>query len=318
MGLALVAAAGLAARAMTDTKTAMSERVSRAVDAANRALAGHAAPYVIAVCSAAVVWFVWGSLRQVGVNHDELAYILQAQIFAAGRWVAPSPPLPEFFQQYHVLDLGRVAAKYPPGHSLTIAPGMSVDLPGLMPVLLSGAAGALVFALPRRVINSWVGLLAWWLWITEEQNVRWRASYFSELTTSVVWLISWWLLIEWRTSRRWSPLLALAAVVGWGAITRPLTALVLAVPLGVIIVRDVARDRRWAQLAGALVVGGSVLTLIPLWSANTTGDWTLTPLALYTRRTYIPWDHPVLGSTRHRRDCTCGQISWRRIACTRA
>lgn len=91
LGLALVAIVALAARAITDTNTAIGERVSRAVDAADRALAGRAAPFVIAVCSAAVVWLVWGSLRQVGVNHDELAYVLQAQIFAAGRWVAPSP-----------------------------------------------------------------------------------------------------------------------------------------------------------------------------------------------------------------------------------
>ena len=109
-----------------------------------------------------------------------------------------------------------------------------------------------------------------------------------------IWLLSWWLLAEWRTTRKWPQLVGLAAVVGWGAITRPLTTLVLALPIAFVVVADVVRDRRWLPLAAALGVGCGVLGLLPLWSANTTGNWKLTPLTLYTR-TYIPWDHPGFG-----------------------
>jgi hypothetical protein len=39
------------------------------------------------------------------VIHDEIAYVLQANIFAHFRWSAPSPPIPAFFEQAHVPDL---------------------------------------------------------------------------------------------------------------------------------------------------------------------------------------------------------------------
>jgi hypothetical protein len=56
------------------------------------------APYVIALSAMLMVWYVWGSLHQVPVVHDEASYLLQAETFARGRWVMPSPPLPRFFE----------------------------------------------------------------------------------------------------------------------------------------------------------------------------------------------------------------------------
>ncbi len=292
-GVGVVVAAALAVRRI-EPKSVLGKGFWTLVNVAERVLVARSAPVFVGALSAIVVWWVWGSLQQVAVFHDERAYVMQALIFAGRHWAAAPPPLKEFFQQFHVLDIGGVAAKYPPGHALMITPGAWLDLPGLIPVLLSGVAGSLVFALPRRLAGPWVGLLSWWLWISEARNLTWRASYFSEVTTSAIWLLSWWLLVEWRTTRKWPLLVALGAVVGWGAITRPLTTLVLVVPIAVVVLTDVARDRRWISLGAALAVGCGVLGLVPLWSANTTGDWKETPLTLYTR-TYIPWDHPGFG-----------------------
>ena len=102
---------------------------------------------------AAFLAWVWGSLAEPPFIHDEAAYLLQADIFAAGRLSAPAPPLPEFFEQYHVLVTPRLAPKYPPAHALMLVPGMWLGLPGLMPVALHGLAGAMLFALARRLAN---------------------------------------------------------------------------------------------------------------------------------------------------------------------
>ena len=151
-------------------------------------LEGHAPVVVAGVLTAAAVAYVWGSLSQVALSHDEAAYVLQARIFASGRWVAPARPLPEFFEQMHVFVTPYLAAKYPPGHSLVLVPGIWMGWPGLVPVLLNGVAGSLLFAHARRLAGGAVGLLTWLIWLTDAGTVQYRVSYLSETTTNVLWL----------------------------------------------------------------------------------------------------------------------------------
>jgi len=251
-------------------------------------------PIVAGAVTALVVWFTWGSLQHGGASHDERAYLLQAGIFALGKWVAAAPPMPEFFEQMHVLVTPVLAAKYPPGHSLLLVPGILLGLPGLMPVVLNGIAGGLVFALARRVTNPWVALLAWLFWATSGENLRWRASYYSEVTTSVTVLLAWWSFLNWRLTSRRSFLLLLAAATGWGAITRPLTMLAFALPMGAVALYDIVRKRAWRDLPPAVAVTVAVLAILPVWSKATTGSWSQSPLGVYTKE-YMPWDKMGFG-----------------------
>lgn len=248
----------------------------------------------IGVLTSLLVWYVWGSLQAIGVSHDERAYLLQAQLFARGRWVAPAPPLPEFFEQFHVLVTPVLASKYPPGHSLVLTPGMWFGLPGLMPVVLSGVTGSLLFALARRVTNPWVALLMWMFWATSAENLRWRASYYSEITTSAMIALAWWGTLRWTATEQRRFLLLVSAATGLGAIARPLTMLVFALPLGVFLLVRLSRRRAWRELAIAAATTMAFLAVIPVWSAATTGRWSETPLARYTA-TYIPWDRVGFG-----------------------
>ena len=118
---------------------------------------------------------------------------------------------PEFFEQYHVLVTPVYAGKYPPGHSLLIAPGNWVGMPGLVPVLLAGIAGALLFLLARRYANPWVALLTWAIWTTAPGNLRFLPAYMSQNTTIVLWLAGWWALAEWLEGRGAAWLAALSA-----------------------------------------------------------------------------------------------------------
>src|SRR5215471_6895463 len=123
------------------------------------------APVVAGIVSGAVLWYVWGGLNAPAVLHDEASYLLQARTFAAFHWAMPSPPMPEFFEQYHVFVTPTYASKYPPGHAFLMLPGIWLSLPGLMPLLLSAVAGALLFMLVRRVTNGWVAVLTVLLWL---------------------------------------------------------------------------------------------------------------------------------------------------------
>jgi hypothetical protein len=256
-----------------------------------RASVARFAPLLAGVLTALAVLVVWGSLDPVPVMHDEWAYWLQADQYARLRWSEPSPTIPEFFEQLYVLVTPVFAAKYWPGHAIALAPGFAVGLPALMPLVLTALTGALMFALARRTAGARVAVVAWVLWVGAFGNLRFRAAYFSEITTSFAWLAAWWALLEWRRTRQLGWMVALSAVTGWGAVTRPATMFVFALPVGAVVLRDAWRARTWRHVGAGLAVGTLVLGLLPLWSARVTGDWRTTPLALYTRQ-YLPFDVP--------------------------
>jgi hypothetical protein len=252
------------------------------------------APIAAGLLTVAAVGIVWRSFDAPGVVHDERANLLQAQIFAHGRWTAPSPPIAAFFEQVHVFIEPAVFAKYPPAHALTLVPGIWLGLPGLMPALLTGISGALIFWIARRLANEWTALLTWWLWTTAWPTLHWSASYFSETTSSAAWLIAGWATLRWLDSGRRAYLVCLAAGLAWGFLARPLTMAALTLPLAFVVVRRVAADRSWMVLILPAVVGGAILALAPLWSHKTLGDWRRDPYSYYSK-VYFPFDKPGFG-----------------------
>jgi hypothetical protein len=257
-------------------------------------LSGPWAPVVAGILTTAAVRFVWGSFDAPGVIHDEHAYLLQAQIFAAGRWTAASPPLAAFFEQMHVFVEPAVFAKYPPGHALMLVPGIWLRLPGLMPALLTGISGSLVFWIARRLSNEWVALLTWWPWTTAGATLFWSSSYLSETTSLTMWLAATWATIRWIDSGCGTFLSLAAVAMAWGLITRPLTMAGLALPLAFVILRRHAASRSWRPLVVPVLVGAAILALVPVWNERTLGDWRRDPYSQYSR-VYFPFDKPGFG-----------------------
>ncbi|NUO62167.1 MAG: hypothetical protein HOQ11_16355 [Gemmatimonadaceae bacterium] len=251
------------------------------------------APLAVALLTAVMLTAAWGSWHAIPVVHDEASYLFQAKLFASGHWTAPSPPFPQFFEQFHVFVVPRYASKYPPGHALLMVPGIWLGLPGLMPVLIAAAAAALVFSVVRRLTNGSIALLTWLLWITAPYELWVFGSYFSQSTSLLTWMLGWYALLRWREGgERW--LLLVAGCVAWLAFTRPLTAVAYALPVGTYVLWRVSRTRQLASLGRAMALGAAMLLVIPLWSRETIGTERETPYALYSRM-YFPWDAPGFG-----------------------
>ena len=249
---------------------------------------------IVAIVTAAVLWWTWGSLQPLPTVQDEYSYLLQAKIFAHLHWTAPPPPVPSSFQQPHVLTTPRVASKYPPGHALLLAIGSAVGAPWLVPLILSGTSAALIFLLAESVAGTWIALLCWLVWLGDPITLKFQPGYYSEVTSGLAFLASWWFLRRWRVSGESHWLVFTALAIGWIAITRPLTALMFAMPVGAYVLTRVVRERLWRHVLLAGLAGVAVLAIIPLWSAKTTGKWNLSPVTLYTRD-YLPFDKPGFG-----------------------
>jgi hypothetical protein len=199
-------------------------------------------PVVLGVLTGAATWFVWSTLTRTSVVHDESAYLLQAELFARFQFTAPTPPLPQFFEQLYVNLRPAVSSKYPPGTSLLLAPGVAAGLPGLPVVIMNAISGALVFMLARRFAGGAVALLAWLLWCTSFPVQYFHAMYLSEVPSSLAWLAAWWGVARWISSGRVRDLAIAAAALALCGITRPLTAVALAISVGVVLL-VVARRR---------------------------------------------------------------------------
>jgi hypothetical protein len=277
-------------------------RWERLRTAVNTALAWRWTPALVGLAWAAIICWIWGGVRSPAIFHDELSYRFQARLFATGRWFAPSPPMADMFAQPHLLVAPVMASKYPPGHALLLAIGERLGMPGLMVLGLVALRAAVTFALARRLTNGGIALLACVL-LLKGDSLRWSASYFSETTTGALLVVCWYALLRWRENRDAAWIALLAAALGWCAITRPYSAILFAIPIGFVVLREVWRARRWRDLAVAMAIGTAIVAILPLWSACTTGDWRVWPATVYTRD-YMPYDHPHFGvdSTTPRRE----------------
>ncbi len=263
---------------------------------ATRVLNAHWFPLFVGLVTAVFMTWLWGGLDQVAVIHDEAAYLLQAKIYAGGHWTAPGLPLPEFFEQYHVFVAPILTPKYPPGHALLLIPGIWLELPGLMPMLLLGLCGALVFEVARRLTNPWVGLLAWFLWATAPGIMDFEPGYLSETSTSALWMLGWYALLRWLDDDQPKWLAWLALAIGLGFLCRPVTMVIFSIPVGLVVLKRIANRNAWKELQVPFGIGFIAIAIWMLWSQRTTGSPLLAPYGLYSRF-YFPDDVMGFGLT---------------------
>jgi hypothetical protein len=251
------------------------------------------APALAAATAMLVTWSAWGSLDPLPTVGDEVAYVLQARLLARGQIAGSPPPIPEFFEQAHVLVTPRLAPKYPLGFGLALVPGVLFGATALVPLLLAGLTAALLFVLCRRLYGGACAMLACAIWFAAPGG-RYRAGFFSETLTGATCLLAWYALVRWREERalRWLLIVSLSFAVA--AITRPLTALVLAIPVIVVVLRDASRLRLWRQARISAMVALPVMAVLPLQNVATGGPWWELPYGRYTRE-YLPFDRMGFG-----------------------
>ena len=230
-------------------------------------LAGHV-PLLSALVLAAVAITVTQAIgwRYYGfVPHypDEVLYVFQARLIAAGRFVTEIPggltdafyistTKPAFVDEIG----GKWASFYPFGHPLALAIGAAFGLAWLVPSVVGAGTVFLTYVIGRRFYDARTGLAAAALFVASPFFLMQSSNFLSHNTGTLYILLS--LLFILKRDR---PLLygALAGLFfGLGINTRPLNMAALVAPFGILMLSYVAvqgEDRtQWLKHTGAFLV----------------------------------------------------------------
>jgi hypothetical protein len=261
-----------------------------------------AAAALATLTTAASWWIASGLLETIPHVEDEFAYLWQAEVMAEGRVAMPSPPEPEsFFVPFVVDHDGLRFGKYPPGWPALLAVGAAAGAPFWVNPLLAGLAVWLTYRLGQRLGGDLAGLLAALLTATSPMLLMLSGSlmpHVLSLVLTVGWMLAWFDLFlrppgeDLVGPRRSIRLAAAVGSLGLMILTRPATALAVAIPFALHAVYLLVRFRR-RFLRDVIGIGAATIALaalLPLWQWIQTGEaWR----NLYTL--YWPYDRMGFG-----------------------
>jgi hypothetical protein len=252
-----------------------------------------------------------GCLAVVGVlhepvpcSHDEFSYLLMSNTFASGHVANPAPPLPEFFDTFHVLVRPVYISKYYPAQGIFLAIGEKLTGHPAVGIWLGSALACVATC---WMLQAWVGLvwgLVGGLLLMLQWGVYsyWSQSYYGGMVAAFGGALFFgalrrlWDGFSWRN----------AIWMGTGLVilvnSRPLEGLLAAGIGGTVFLVRVWRQRQWTNMAfwrqlaipaGAVLLLGAAATLA--YNHATTGSAFLPPYLEHERQYQVTPPFIFLG-----------------------
>ncbi len=240
---------------------------------------------------------------------DEMAYVWQAQVLATGKLTLTSPPDPQSIMIPFVVDYhGQRFGKYPLGWPLLLATGLLLHAGDWVNPILAGLDAWLIYCLGKKLFGERVGLLAEVLTVSSPFFLMNSGSLLSHpwaLFLSLSFALAWLDTFAPAGLRNglagetapdpvrapiWLTVLVAGLSLGVLAMTRPLTALGVALPFffhgAFLLVRGDRSVRAHVLMTGLLAA--AVAALVPLWQYAVTRDALLNPYTLW-------WKYDKIG-----------------------
>jgi hypothetical protein len=181
--------------------------------------------------------------------HDEFSYFLMGDTLTQGHAATPAPPLPEFFDTFHVLVAPRYASKYFPVQGVFLALGEKLMGRPAVGVWLSStvACAALVWMLEAWISPSWALLGGFIVAIQYGVYSYWSQTYWGGMATALGGALFFgalrrlWNRFSWQNSI-W---LTLGLVIL--ANSRPLEGALASLPGTVLFLHHILKNRRWRE-----------------------------------------------------------------------
>jgi hypothetical protein len=225
--------------------------------------------------------------------HDEMMYLVQAQLVAHGHLYLPAHPMADFFQEIFIFHTPVYASMYFPGTALSYATTIWFHIPDwFFAAAVSGAGVALVYRVFAELLDGAAGALGA-LMLVACAPFRWTSiMVMSHPLAMLQGLLMFWCYLRWRRpgggGLEW--MILFGALAGWAAITRPLDAIAWTLPLMVCIAIELYRRPRAQQVKAVLLVAAAAAPFIGLqliFDKGVTGHWLETPVQAYHHR-YFP------------------------------
>jgi hypothetical protein len=238
-------------------------------------------------------WVAAQVLERMPHFPDSVVYLLQAKWILGGElYQALSPIQDHLTVPYTYVTDGRWVAHYPFGWPALMALGLAVGYPWLVAPLLGVLYTALLFLVGRELFGPSLGLIAATLAVVSPIACLLFAGMLSHAASSCLILLFLWLLLLARRSGSGWPAVAAGIALGIAFGIRPLTAVAIALPCGVLLINDLGRGTRVGRggvVLAATAVGGLLGTL-PTLVANylVTGSPAAFPYTLATGDMYAP------------------------------
>jgi hypothetical protein len=225
--------------------------------------------------------------------HDEFSYLLNAETLASRHVSSPAPPLPEFFDTFHVLVHPIYASKYFPAQGVFLAIGQK--LTGYQPVGLwlssALACAAITWMLLVWLSPGWAALGGFLIVIQYGVFSYWSQSYWGGMVPALGGALVFGAIRRLWDSHSWRNSLWLGLGLVILATSRPLEGLIAVVPVGLVFLHHLSRGRGWVQrgfwieltLPSALVLSAGALAL-GAYNHAITGSAFLTPYELHERQ----------------------------------
>jgi 4-amino-4-deoxy-L-arabinose transferase-like glycosyltransferase len=206
-------------------------------------------------------------------TEDEVTFLFQAKTIAEGNLIAPGPEHKEFFfMSFVIVRDGHWFGKYPPGYPAILSLGVLVDQPWLVNAVAAMIAVGLLIVIGKRFYDLRTALLGGSLMALSPFFIIQSGSLLSHVV-ALCWVLLLLLLFDLMRSRD-LPLAALGAGVAGGALllTRPLTAVGIALPFAIVAAIDLGARRPLLGRYGLAFLGALPFVVVLLvYNQATTG-----------------------------------------------
>ncbi|MBI4418071.1 MAG: glycosyltransferase family 39 protein, partial [Ignavibacteriales bacterium] len=205
---------------------------------------------------------------------DSIAQLFHAKILAAGHLTAPTPPAPEFFEFLQMILRDRWYSQYPPGHIALLAIGVIAGAPWMVNPLFGSLAIVMLYAIGRQVYTERVGRIAALLGLLSPFVLFMSSEYMNHGTALFFFLSFIHFFMRGLTVRRLRDGILAGLSLGWLTLTRPYSAVALALPFliygAVILIRN--RSSVVRPAFGFVISFGLLVLLLLGFNAATTGN----------------------------------------------